>query len=108
MKPPRLRSKLFISALLIIAGLTGSLLLFVRHTVNVEIQKQVRDGTEESVRAFESVKRQRELKLWRMGGLVANLPQIISMMSTEHTLTIQDGSETFWKLAGSDLLVLAK
>ena len=29
-------------------------------------------------------------------------------MSTEHALTIQDGSETFWKLAGSDLFVLAK
>ena len=108
MKPPRLRSQLFISALLIIAGLTGSLLLFVRHTVNVEIQKQVRDGTEESVRAFESVQRQRELQLSRMAAMLANLPPLISMMSTEHTLTIQDGSETFWKLAGSDLLVLAK
>jgi signal transduction histidine kinase len=108
MKPPRLRSELFVSALLIIAGLTGSLLLFVRHTVNVEIQKQVRDGTEESVRAFESVQRQRELQLSRMAAMLANLPPLISMMSTEHTLTIQDGSETFWKLAGSDLFVLAK
>jgi hypothetical protein len=29
-------------------------------------------------------------------------------MSTEHAPTIQDGSETFWKLAGSDLFVLAR
>ena len=108
MKPLRLRSELFITALLIIAGLTGSLLLFVRYTVNVEIQKQVRDGTEESVRAFESVQRQRELQLSRTAAMLANLPPLISMMSTEHTLTIQDGSETFWKLAGSDLFVLAK
>ena len=54
MTPFRLRSQLLIAALLIILGLTGSLLFFVRHTVNVEIQKQVRDGTDESVRTFES------------------------------------------------------
>ena len=87
MKPLRLRSELFITALLIIVGLTGSLLLFVRYTVNVEIQKQVRDGTEESVRAFESVQRQRELQLSRTAAMLANLPPLISMMSTEHTLT---------------------
>src|SRR3974377_900990 len=57
MKPLRLRTQLFIAALLIILGLTGSLLLFIRHTVNVEIQKSVRNGTEESVHAFENVQR---------------------------------------------------
>jgi uncharacterized iron-regulated membrane protein len=59
----RLRSQLFVTALLIILGLTGSLLFFIRHTVDAEIRKQVKDGTDESVRAFESVQRQRELQL---------------------------------------------
>jgi hypothetical protein len=108
MKPLRLRSQLLIAALMIILVLTGSLLLFVRHTVNSEIQKQVRDGTEVSVRAFESVQRQRELQLSRTSAMLADLPTLKAMMSTEHALTIQDGSETFWKLAGSDLFVLAK
>lgn len=108
MKPLRLRSQLFIAALLIILGLTGALLFFVRHTVNSEIQKQVRDGTEESVRAFESVQRQRELQLSRTAAMLADLPTLKALMSTEHAPTIQDGSETFWKLAGSDLFVLAK
>ena len=104
----RLRSQLLVAALLIILGLTGSLLYFVRHTVNAEIQKQVRDGTDESVRAFESVQRQRELQLSRTAAMLADLPTLKALMSTEHALTIQDGSETFWKLAGSDLFVLAK
>jgi signal transduction histidine kinase len=108
MTPFRLRSQLFIAALLIILGLTGSLLLFIRHTVNAEIQRQVREGTEESVRAFETVQRQRELQLSRMAAILADLPTLKALMSTEHALTIQDGSETFWKLAGSDLFVLAK
>ncbi len=104
----RLRSQLFIAALLIILGLAGSLLLFIRHTVNVEVQKQVRNGTDESVRAFESVQRQRELQLSRTAAMLAELPTLKALMSTEHAPTIQDGSETFWKLAGSDLFVLAK
>jgi signal transduction histidine kinase len=107
MTPFRLRSQLFIAALLIILGLTGSLLLFIRHTVNSEIQKQVREGTEESVRAFESVQRQRELQLSRTAAMLADLPPLKAMMPGD-ALTIQDASETFWRLAGSDLFVLAK
>jgi signal transduction histidine kinase len=108
MKPFRLRTQLLIAALLIILGLTGSLLLFIRHTVNVEIQKSVRDGTEVSVRAFESVQRQRELQLSQTAAMLADLPTLKALMTTEHALTIQDGSGTFWKLAPSDLFVLAK
>ncbi len=107
MKPLRLRSQLLIAALLIILGLTGSLLLFVRHTVNTEIQKSVRDGTEASVRAFESVQRQRELQLSRTAAMLADLPTMKALMPAD-ALTIQDASETFWRLAGSDLFVLAK
>ncbi len=104
----RLRSQLFIAALLIILGLTGSLLLFIRHTVNVEVQKEIRNGTDESVRAFETVQRQRELQLSRTAAMLAELPTLKALMSTQHAPTIQDGSETFWKLAGSDLFVLSK
>jgi signal transduction histidine kinase len=104
----RLRSQLFVTALLIIIGLTGSLLFFIRHTVDGEIRKQVKDGTDESVRAFESVQRQRELQLSRIGAMLADLPTMKALMSTQHAPTIQDGSGSFWKLAESDLLVLAK
>ena len=107
MSPFRLRSQLLIAALLIILGLTGSVVFFVRHTVNVEIQKQVRDGTAESVRAFESVQRQREVQLSRMAAMLANLPTLKAMMPGDAP-TIQDASESFWKLAGSDLFVLAR
>ena len=108
MTPFRLRSQLLIAALLIILGLTGSLLFFVRRTVNVEIQRQVRDGTDASVRTFESLQRQRELQLSRMAAMLADLPTLKAMMPAPNALTISDASETFWKLAGSDLFVLAR
>src|SRR3984893_11167643 len=104
----RLRTQLVIATLLIICGLTGALLLIIRHTVSVETERQVRDGTEASVRAFESVQRQREQQLSRTAAMLADLPIVKAQMTTEHALTIQDGSTTFWKLAGSDLFVLAK
>jgi signal transduction histidine kinase len=104
----RLRTQLFVATLLTICGLTGALLLIIRHTVSVETNRQVRDGTEESVRAFESVQRQWERQLSSMAAMLADLPTLKALMTTEHALTIQDGSTTYWKLAGSDLFVLAK
>jgi signal transduction histidine kinase len=104
----RLRTQLFVATLLTICGLTGGLLLIIRHTVSVETERQVRDGTEESVRGFESVQRQWERQLSSMAAMLANLPTLEALMTTEHALTIQDGSTTYWKLAGSDLFVLAK
>jgi signal transduction histidine kinase len=96
------------AALLIVLGLAGSILLFIQHTVNIEVERNIRDGTDASVRAFEAVQRQRELELSRTAALLAELPTLKALMTTEHAPTIQDGSATFWKLAGSDLFVLSK
>src|SRR6202140_564582 len=103
----RLRTQLFIATLLIICGLTGALLLIIRHTVSVETERQVRDGTEASVRAFRRVQRQLEQQLSRPAAMLAELPIIEAQMTTEHAPTIQDASTSWWKLAGSDLFILA-
>jgi len=104
----RLRTQLFIATLLTICGLTGGLLFIIRHTVSVETDRQVRVGTEASVRAFEGVQRQRERQLSSAAAMLADLPPLQAMMTTEDAPTIQDGSTAFWKLAGCDLLILAK
>jgi signal transduction histidine kinase len=104
----RLRSQLFFAALLIVLALAGSILVFIRHTVDVEVKRYIRDGTNASLRAFEAVQQQRESQLSRTAAMLAELPTLKALMSTEHPPTIQDGSETFWKLAGSDLFLLAK
>src|ERR1700756_414342 len=103
----RLRTQLFIATLLIICGLTGALLLIIGHRVSVETERQVREGTEASVRAFESVQHQREQQLSRTAAMLADLPIVKAQMTTEHALTIQDASTSWWKLAGSDLFILA-
>src|SRR2546423_2905010 len=103
----RLRTQLVMATLLTICGLTGALLLMVHHTVSVETTRQVRSGTEASVRAFESAQHQREQQLSRTAAMLAELPTLKAMMPGD-ALTIQDASTPFWKLAGSQLFVLAK
>ena len=104
----RLRTQLLIATLLIICTLTGGLVLIVRYTIRSEIAKQVQESTDASLLAFENVQRERELQLSRTAALLAELPTLKASMTTEHALTIQDASEPFWKLAGSDLFLLAK
>jgi signal transduction histidine kinase len=103
-----IRTQLVIATVLIISGLTGSLLLIIHHAIGIEIQSQIKEGTQASIRAFESVQRERELQLSRAAAMLADLPTLEALMTTEDAPTIQDGSAQYWKLAGSDLFVLAK
>jgi signal transduction histidine kinase len=103
----RLKTQLLISTLLIICALTGAMLLIVRHTVRAEIAAQVRDSVAASVHAFESVQNQRQDQLSRTTAMLAELPTLKALMTTDHPPTIRDGSLPFWQLAGSDLFLLA-
>jgi signal transduction histidine kinase len=107
MAPLRLRTQLLIATLLIICALTGAILLIVRHTVQAEVDREVRASTAASVRGFENVQQEREFDLSRTAAMLAELPTLKALMTSDDPLTIQDGSEPFWKLAGSDLLLLA-
>lgn len=103
----RLRTQLLIANLLIVCALTGAILFIVRMKVRNEIDEQVRDSTTASVHAFTIVQKQREVQLSRTAALLAELPTLKAMMTTEHAPTIQDASAPFWRLAGSDLFLVA-
>jgi signal transduction histidine kinase len=103
----RLRTELVVSTFLIISGLVGAILLIVRHTIHSEINEQVHQNVAASVRAFTTMQRQRELELSRTAALLADLPTLKALMTTQHAETIQDASAPFWALSGSDLFVMA-
>ena len=103
----RLQSQLLLSTLLIICALAGAILLIIRHTVRTQIADQVRYSTEASVQEFETVQRELQLQLSRTASLLAEIPTLKALMTTQDAPTIQDGSIPFWKLAGSDLFLLA-
>ncbi len=103
----RLRTQLLVPTLLIICALTGALLFIVRTTVRSGVDRQVQDSTAASLRAFESVQSERGVELSRTAAMLAELPTLKALMTSNDPPTIQDASTPFWKLAGSDLFLLA-
>jgi signal transduction histidine kinase len=103
----RLQSQLLLSSLLIICALAGAILLIIRHTVRAQIADQVKYSMQASFREFDTVQREMQLQLSRTAALLAEIPTLKALMTTHDAPTIQDGSIPFWKLAGSDLFLLA-
>ncbi len=102
----RLRTQLLIATVLLIGALTSASLLIVRYTVRAQVDEQVRDGISRSIQAFKSVQRQREPQLSRSAALLAELPTLKALMTTDAP-TIQDGATPFFRLSLSDLMVLS-
>src|SRR5271169_494168 len=103
----RLRTKFLLSMVVVSATLTFTTLLVVRHTVQQEVRLGIQRDLENSVSAFHSFQKQREVTLERSAALLADLPNVRALMTTHDPATIQDASRDLWQLAGSDLLLLA-
>lgn len=103
----RLRTKFILSLVLAITTLTCITLLIVHDRLNSRASGEIYEGLRNSILTFQNFQRQREETLARSASLLADLPSLKALMTTHHEATIQDASEEFWKLAGSDLLVMA-
>jgi signal transduction histidine kinase len=103
----RMRTKFLLSMLLISAGLTCTSLLLVRRSVQAHVKKEIVADLHNSVSTFQNFQRERELTLTRSVELLADLPNLRALMTTQHEATIEDASTALWRLAGSDLFVLA-
>ncbi len=103
----RMRTKFLLSMLLISAGLTCTSLLLVRHSVQKQVRREIFADLRNSVSTFQNFQRERELTLTHSAELLADLPNLRALMTTQHEATIQDASSGLWRLAGSDLFLLA-
>lgn len=103
----RLRTKFLLSLLAISTGLTAATLLIVSYSVRGRVRENIREDVRNSVNNYRSFQAQQEGALSRSAELLANLPNVRALMSTEDAATIQDASADVFKLSGSDLLVLA-
>src|SRR6266576_4805509 len=103
----RLRTKFLLSMVLISAGLTSLSLLLVRQSVQSQARQEIVVGLRNSVSTFLSFHREQQITLSHSADLLADLPNLRALMTTNHEATIQDGSTPLWQLTGSDLFVLA-
>ena len=103
----RMRTKLLLSLLSVSAGLTLLSLFVVQRAVQSQAKKEISTQLQNSIQTFKSFQRERERTLDRSAALLADLPTLRALMTTQHQATIQDASEEAWRLAGSDLFLLA-
>jgi signal transduction histidine kinase len=103
----RLRTKFLLSMILISAGLTSLSLLLVRQSVQSQVRQEIVSDLRNSVSTFGSFQQEQEITLSHSADLLADLPNLRALMTTNHEATIQDGSTPLWQLTGSDLFVLA-
>ncbi|HEV2697764.1 MAG TPA: ATP-binding protein [Terriglobales bacterium] len=92
---------------LITTGLTSLSLLLVRQSVQSQITREMFSDLRNSVSTFQSFQHEKEVTLSHSADLLADLPNLRALMTTHDEATIQDGSEPLWRLAGSELFVLA-
>ena len=102
-----LRTKFLLALLLISGGLTTASLVVVRRVVTNHVRTQIVQDLQNSFATFQNVQRQRESTLAHSADLMADLPIVRALMTTQHAATIQDASIGLWRTSGSDLLVLA-
>jgi signal transduction histidine kinase/CheY-like chemotaxis protein len=103
----RLRTKFLLSLLAITAGLSSATLLIVSYSVQKRVRENIREDLRNSVDIYQGFEQQREATLKRSAQLLANLPNVRAMMTTQDSATIQDASADVWNLSGSDLMVFA-
>jgi len=103
----RLRTKLLFSLIFISALIASATVLIVRHEVQQRTRQDIYEALRNSIVTFQNFQYQREATLARSAGLLADLPNLRALMTTRDAATIRDGSGDLWRLAGSDLFVLA-
>lgn len=103
----RLRTKFLLSMVLMTTGLTALSLFLVRQSVHSQISQEIFSDLRGSVTTFQSFQHEKEITLSHAADLLADLPNLRALMTTHDEATIQDGSAPLWRLAGSDLFVLA-
>jgi len=81
--------------------------IVVRQSVREHVQKEIVGSLLNSTATFQNFEREHELSLTHSAELLANLPSLKALMTTQHAATIQDASTDLWRLGGSDLFLLA-
>lgn len=95
----RLRTKFLLSLLAISVGLTSATLFTVGYRVRNQVRQGIREDLRNSANTYQSFEQQREEGLRRSAELLANLPNVRALMTTQDAATIRDASADIWRLS---------
>jgi len=103
----RLRTKFLLTLLLVSCSVTCATLFMVGRSIRLQVRKEIAEDLSNSLVVFRDFQRQREVSLSSSAELLANLPNLKALMTSGDPVTIQDASIDIWRLAPSDVFVLA-
>jgi signal transduction histidine kinase len=98
---------LLASLIIVIVGTTAASLLIVRTRLRQQVTANLADDLSRSVKTFQNIEAQRLTALQRENALLADLPNLKALMTTNDQPTIEDDAIAFWRLSGNDLFALA-
>jgi signal transduction histidine kinase len=102
-----MRTKLLLALLSVSFGLTAAILFVIRTNLQQQIRERIVDDLNSSVNTFHNLETQRRQMLLHDTALLADLPSLKALMTSEDRRTIRDGGAEFRRVGGSDLLALA-
>jgi signal transduction histidine kinase len=103
----RTRVLLLTSVVLIIAGTTASSLYIIQSRLRQQVRSTLEMDLAHSVETFQDLEARRLAALERENALMAALPSLKALMTTNDARTIADDGADFWKTSGNDLFALA-
>jgi signal transduction histidine kinase len=91
----------------IIAGTTLVSVLAIRQPLQALFASYISSDLQNSIAIFAKLQADRMVALDRENALVADLPSLKALMTTNDQKTIEDGAVEFWKVSGTELFALA-
>jgi signal transduction histidine kinase len=102
----RMRTTLLVPLLFVSFGWTVISLLILRVIVQQQTQTDLTSDLRHSVTTYQNLQHQRSEMLSREAELLASLPTLKALMTSNDTGTIEDAGAAFWKTSHSDIFAL--
>ena len=102
----RMRTTFLLSLVSVSFGLAALSLLVVHTIVEKQIRREISSDLQHSILTFQNIQAQRRQMLTREASLLADLPVLKSLMTTD-ARTIRDEAEDFYHLSGREFFALA-
>jgi hypothetical protein len=103
----RTRVLFLLCLMVIIAGTTATSLYLIRSQLRRQVYANLQMDLNHSVETFQDLEASRRAALERENALMAALPSLKALMTSNDARTIADDAVDFWKTSGNDLFSLA-
>lgn len=101
-----MRTALLVPLLIVFLGWTLLSILILRIIVEQQTRDELTSDLSHSISTYQNLQRQHHDLMLRQAALIADLPTIKALMTSNDRHTIEDGSAGFWHTSDSDLFVL--